>query len=121
MWVYAATKDQGGQSTAPSNLVDGVTFDDNLPVESGSQYWPLPNGIYRAFIVRHGPTRYETIAASERKLILSNVYLRTPSNPPIAIDKHYSFLLPTSRLFRIPSRGTCGCSSNHYRQGILPA
>lgn len=52
MWIFLKTLDQTNCQGGGKRLTGSVMFDENDPIETGVQIWPLEAGSYQAFILR---------------------------------------------------------------------
>ena len=64
MWIFLKTLDQTNCQGGGKRLTGSVMFDENDPIETGVQIWPLEAGSYQAFILRDVSPPYPVVASS---------------------------------------------------------
>ena len=64
MWIFLKTLDQTNCQGGGKRLTGSVMFDENDPIETGVQIWPLEAGSYQVFILRDVSPPYPVVASS---------------------------------------------------------
>ena len=64
MWIFLKTLDQTNCQGGGKRLTGSVVFDENDPIETGVQIWPLEAGSYQVFILRDVSPPYPVVASS---------------------------------------------------------
>jgi hypothetical protein len=80
MWIYIQTLTQ--DYVPGQRLTGNVTFDSNLPEETGTQGWPLRAGSYRVHIVRDVSSPYPVVVSSANLTVTPPPPMVLPPPPP---------------------------------------